>query len=81
MRDEFKSEAKFEILEHYATLSTDARGWTLEFNKVSWEGKPPVYEIRRWGPDHKIIGKGTTLYDNELKALAEILKDQLEEQI
>lgn len=76
-RDDFKSDAKFEILEHYATLSTDAKGWTLEFNKVKWESREPVLELRRWGPDHKIIGKGLTLYPNELEQLANALETQI----
>lgn len=74
MRDEFKKNANFEIIEHYATLSTNKLGWTVEFNKVKWEDREPVYEIRRWGPDHKIIGKGITMYQNELVALADALK-------
>ena len=74
MRDKFDKDAKFEILEHYATLSTNKAGWTIEFNRVKWGDREPVYEIRRWGPDHKTVGKGITMYRNELIALAEALK-------
>lgn len=76
-RDDFKPDAKFTILEHYATLSTDKRGWTLEFNKVKWEDRDPVYELRRWGPDHKIVGKGLTLYPNEFESLADALEKHI----
>lgn len=77
MRDAFDKDAKFEVLEHYGILSSNARGWTLEFNKVKWGERAPVYEIRRWGPDRSIVGKGFTLYPNELPMLADILEKYL----
>ena len=73
MRDKFDKNAKFEIVEHIATLSERSDGWTLEFNKVKWGDRAPMYEIRRWGKDHSVVGKGTTLYENELPLLLEAL--------
>ena len=38
----------FEIVEELGVLSTSAKGWTKELNLVSWNGRPPKYDIREW---------------------------------
>ena len=39
----------FEITEHIDTVSESKNGeYTLELNKVSWNGKAPKYDLRRW---------------------------------
>ena len=49
------------------------KGWTKEFNKISWNGGAPKYDIRDWAPEHEKMGKGVTLTDEEVKKMAEIL--------
>lgn len=51
------------------------RGWRKELNLVSWYGKEPVYDLRKWNEDHSKMSKGTTLTQSELI----ILKEKLQE--
>ena len=58
----------FEIVEHLALISSKNDGWSKELNLVSWNGQqPPKFDIREWSPDHTKMGKGVTMYDNEMK--------------
>ena len=57
---------KYEIVEEIGVLSENARGWTKELNKVSWNGGAPKY-------DHEKMGKGITLTEEEAKKLKELL--------
>lgn len=36
---------KFEIVEHITTISERGK-WTLELNRVSWNGNPPKLDLR-----------------------------------
>lgn len=60
------SDFKFEIVKNIAVLSENAKGWTKEFNLVSWNERPAKYDIREWSPDHKMMGKGVTLTEEEV---------------
>ena len=64
---------KFEITEHLGTLSTNAKGWTREFNKVSWNGRAPKYDIRDWDENHEKMGKGLTFSPEDIEKLKELL--------
>ena len=58
----------FKITEHIATLST--RGtWTLELNLVSWGGRKPTFDLRKWSADHTKMSKGISLTQDEFDAL------------
>ena len=46
-------------------------------NLISWNGGAPKYDIRDWAPDHEKMGKGTTLSEEEMKILKEILGELL----
>ncbi|QQT90364.1 YdbC family protein [Peptoniphilus harei] len=70
------SDFKFEITEHLGTLSENARGWTKELNKVSFNDRPAKYDLREWDPDHQKMSKGVTLSDEEMEILSKILKDK-----
>lgn len=67
------AEFKWEITEKIGVLGENARGWTKELNKVSWNGSKPKYDIRDWDPDHERMGKGVTLNEDEFEALKELL--------
>ncbi|NBI29884.1 YdbC family protein [Chengkuizengella marina] len=69
------AEIKFEILKTIATLSESPKGWTKEFNLISWNGRDPKYDIRDWSPNHEKMGKGVTLSNDELKRLQQVLKE------
>ncbi len=62
-------EFSFEIVEEIAVLSENPKGWRKEFNLVSWNGRPPKFDIRDWAPDHEKMGKGVTLSNEEFAAL------------
>ena len=67
------AELKFEIVESLGILSENAKGWTKELNKVSWNEREPKYDLREWNPDHTRMGKGITLTDDEVNVLRSIL--------
>lgn len=46
-------------------------------NLVSWNGGAPKYDIRDWAPEHEKMGKGTTLSEDEMIKLKEILEELL----
>ena len=64
---------QYEIVEELGVLSTSAKGWTNELNRISWNGGAPKYDIRDWAPEHEKMGKGVTLNDEEFAALKELL--------
>ncbi len=64
----------FEILKQVGVLSESPKGWKKEINIISWHGKEPKYDIREWDPEHKKMGKGITLTEEELKKLEDVLK-------
>lgn len=68
------SEVKFEIVEHLATLGTSNSNWTLELNKVSWNDRQPVYDLRSWNSEHTKCSKGTTLNEEEYANLCNFMK-------
>ncbi|MCD5414425.1 MAG: hypothetical protein LR001_05415 [Clostridiales bacterium] len=67
------AEFKFEITSSLGVLSESAKGWTKEFNMVSWNERPPKYDLREWDPEHKKMAKGVTLTKEEVIKLKEIL--------
>jgi hypothetical protein len=75
MEECMMAEIKFEITQHLGILSESNKGWKRELNLVSWNDRPPKYDLRDWDPDHQKMGKGITLTEDELKNLLELLKD------
>lgn len=73
-RNILMADITFEIVEELGVLSTSAKGWTKELNLVSWNGRPPKYDIREWSPEHEKMGKGLTFSEEEMAALAKLLK-------
>ena len=76
------AEFKFESTERIGVLSENAKGWTKELNKVSWNEREPKYDLREWNPDHSRMGKGITLTDEEVETLKAILNgEEIEDDI
>ena len=69
MADDFT----FEITKQLGIVSEGKGGWTMELNLVSWSGRPAKYDSRSWSPDHKKMGKGITLTQEELASLAKLI--------
>ncbi|WP_430605982.1 YdbC family protein [Enterococcus sp. DIV1368d] len=63
----------YEIVEEIAVLSENQRGWRKELNLVSWNGHPPKFDLRDWGPEHEKMGKGVTLSNEEFAELKKAL--------
>ncbi len=67
------AELTFKITEEIGVLSHTAKGWTKEFNQVSWNNRDPKFDIREWDPEHKKMSKGITLTKEEVIQLKELL--------
>lgn len=67
------ADIKYDIVEELAVLSENAKGWRKEVNLISWNGAKPKYDIREWAPEHEKMGKGTTLTEEEMLALKNML--------
>ena len=72
------SDFKFEIINQIGVVSTGSGGWQLEVNRVSWNGNEPKYDIRTWSPDHTKMGKGITLTEEDIVALARLLEKEVD---
>ncbi|ALS36420.1 MULTISPECIES: YdbC family protein [Enterococcus] len=64
----------YEIVEEIAVLSENTQGWRKEFNLVSWNGRPPKFDLRDWSADHEKMGKGITLTNEEFEILSKAIK-------
>lgn len=70
-----EQEIKYEIVNEIGVISDDGK-WRLELNRVSWNGREPKYDLRKWAPNHEKMGKGVTLTDDELVKLCDILTQE-----
>jgi hypothetical protein len=73
-----KGEFKFEVINVIGVVSEGNKGWKKELTRVSWNGKPPKYDLRDWNENHEKMGKGITLTEDELRKLAKILGTEVE---
>ena len=75
----------FEITEEISVLSTNAKGWTKELNRVSYGKNPAMLRIQEWIPDKSRMTKGITLTDQEAmnlrNALIEYFGDKKESKL
>ena len=51
------TDIKYDIVEEIGVLSENAKGWRKEFNRISWNGATPKYDIRDWAPEHEKMSK------------------------
>lgn len=65
------------ITRHIGTLYTEPSGWALELNEVSWNGRIPRLELRKWAPDHSRSEKGISLTQATLKILIPLLQSEV----
>lgn len=71
------SEITYKITSKIAVIGEEKGGWRTELNEVSWNGKEPKFDIRRWNEDHTKMGKGLTLTKEEAKELLAALQDAI----
>ena len=63
---------EFEITERIAEISRNAGGYTLELNRVAYNGYPAKLDLRKWKDGQPL--KGITLSDDEARSLLEALQ-------
>ena len=68
-------EFSYEIVEEISVLSENNKGWRKELNLVSWNGRPPKFDLRDWAPDHEKMGKGLTLTNEEFEQLQKAIEN------
>ena len=68
---------KYEIINEIGLVSEGRGGWKKEFNRISWNGNDPKYDIRDWAPDHEKAGRGITLNETELRKLKELIDQEV----
>ncbi|EMF0069032.1 YdbC family protein [Enterococcus hirae] len=68
-------EFSYEIIEEIAVLSENNKGWRKELNLVSWNDRPPKFDLRDWAPEHEKMGKGLTLTNEEFEALQKAIEN------
>lgn len=73
------AEFKYEIVKELGVISENAKGWRKELNLVSWNDRDAKFDIREWSPDHDRMGKGVSLTEEELEALAKLIAERDEE--
>jgi len=64
----------FKIADHIFSLPSYGM-YTKELNKVSWNGRPPVYDLRGWNEDHTKMTKGITLTEKEFEEFISKIKE------
>lgn len=69
------AEFKYEITERIGVLSETPTGWEIQLNMISWNDKPPKYDIRSWSPDGSRMGKGISLSAEEMSTLKGLLEE------
>ena len=70
------NEIKYEITEELGVLSQGS--WSLELNLISWNGRAPKYDLRKWTDGHEKMSKGVTFSAEEAKALRDLLNEVIE---
>lgn len=66
------AEFKFEIAENLGVACVGAP-MSIELNLVSWGGRKPVLDLRKWDENHERMSKGFTLSKAEVEALRDML--------
>ena len=65
------AEIVYDIVETIGTV--DSGNKTLELNRISWNHRAPVFDLRKWDETHEKMGKGVTMNESDLRGLYEIL--------
>ena len=65
------AEIIYDIVETIGTV--DSGNKTLELNRISWNHRAPVFDLRKWDETHEKMGKGVTMNESDLRGLYEIL--------
>ena len=79
MTDNNKEAFTFEIVEHICVLGPVREdGFQKEFNRVSFRGLAPKWDLREWNHNHTRMTKGMTLTDSEMATILEAMASRKE---
>lgn len=71
------AEIIYDIVETIGVVDSGVK--TLELNRISWNHRAPVFDLRKWDETHEKMGKGVTMNDSDLRGLYDILREYYEE--
>ena len=66
------------VIKKIAVISDEDEGYRKELNLVSWNGREPKYDLRKWAPNRQPL-KGITMTEDEAKELQRVLNDMFTE--
>lgn len=69
------AEITYEVVKALGVIGQGGQGWTKEINLVSWNERPPKFDIRDWDENHEKMRKGITLTKEEALALRDVLNE------
>lgn len=69
-------EVNYHIKEEFGCVQ-GKKGWDLEVNLISWDGKPAKIDIRRWNESRDKMSKGLALNIEEAEKLLPLLKEAI----
>jgi hypothetical protein len=72
------SDFKYEIKKTVFSINSDTDGWNLELNLISWNGREPKWDLRKWSSDHEKMGKGCSMSEDEVVIMFQKSADILE---
>ena len=67
-----------EVIKKIALISGTETGFRKELNFISWNGKEPKIDLRKWSPESTAL-RGLTLTEDEAKELQKALNDMFAE--
>lgn len=70
------AEIVYDIVETIGVVDSGVK--TLELNRISWNHRAPVFDLRKWDETHEKMGKGVTMNDSDLRGLYDILREYFE---
>ena len=77
-----KEDLKYEVLKVFGKLDSDSK-MPKELRLISWNSRPPVYDLRGWGTDDEgnvTMTKGVTMDGEEIQSLFDILTEMNEDE-
>ena len=78
MSEKRKEPFTFEIIEHICVLASGREeGYQRELNYVSFNGKPPKWDIREWNAGHTKMTKGLNFTNEEMLMLVEAMSEKI----
>ena len=72
------AEIVYDIVETIGVV--DSGNKTLELNRISWNHRAPVFDLRKWDETHEKMGKGITMNESDLRGLYDILREYFDEE-